>query len=76
MIYCFLVCPPVRQADCSERLLDLLGDLVGGQAVLAQDVRGLAGLAELIVHTDLAELAGDMMTLCSSTVTTLPHFSA
>ena len=46
--------------DCSERLLDLLGDLVGGQAVLAQDVRSLAGLAELIVHTDLAELAGDM----------------
>ena len=89
MIYCFLACPPARQADCSERLLDLLGDLVGGQAVLAQDVRGLAGLAELIVDADLANLQLTLpmstsatasprppMTLCSSTVTTLPHFSA
>ena len=29
----------------SDILLDLLGDLVGGEAVLPQDVRGLAGLA-------------------------------
>lgn len=43
-----------------QSLPDAVGDLVGGESILPQDVGSLAGLAELIVDADLAELAADL----------------
>ena len=38
--------------------------LIGGQTVLAQHIGCLAGLAELVVHTDLMEFAVDLAHRC------------
>ena len=43
-----------------QSLPDAVGDLVGGESILPQNVGSLAGLAELIVDADLAELAADL----------------
>ena len=42
-----------------QRLADPLSDLIGSQTVLTDNFHSLAGSSELIIDTDLAELAAD-----------------
>ena len=50
----------MNREEILQDLLDALGNLGSGEAVLLENVLSLAGLAELILDADLLELAADL----------------